>query len=526
MYKMKKHVFITACLFLFMSFIIQAQNKLSIDKVYSTYLRNSGTISEKNQIKGYFFLYQSDKIDRKTDEYTLQILDQNLNKVKEIKFEDSKKITLLEASYNNSSLAFLFKNADQKTLDMKIYDLDGKLKYTYSREYDKRTDDLMKEYDTQHTDEGTNQNVFDVGSEGYVSVLPLRDGKHRTYEVNYFSSEQKKQWTYVPDEDEERFSIAEFLGSTDELIILEVMKKNRKLSGKMTAHLVGININTRKRVFDIEDSEDGEYKFVPTSISPLKDKNEILVMGSYFNKNDNIVKDFSQGLAVYSINKEGKILTKTYNSWSEDFGKYLALNKKGKLDKVGYLYTHKLLQTPDGKLFAITEGYKRQASAGGIALTALLAASGSRSNAVGVTKIVVTDLVIMEFNDKFKVKNATIYDKTNNTVESSAVSDFGSQHAIALVVKMRGGFDYEFTTGDVDNASFTVCYSDWVKSSEYKGKTFNSIRYNGSKFSTDKIELKSKASTMKVFPAKAGSVMIMEYFKKDKRLDFRLEKLS
>ena len=29
-----------------------------------------------------------------------------------------------------------------------------------------------------------------------------------------------------------------------------------------------------------------------------------------------------------------------------------------------------------------------------------------------------------------------------------------------------------------------------------------------------------------VFPAKAGSVMIMEYYKKDKRLDFRLEKLG
>ncbi len=125
-----------------------------------------------------------------------------------------------------------------------------------------------------------------------------------------------------------------------------------------------------------------------------------------------------------------------------------------------------------------------------------------------------------------EVTNATIYDKTNNTVEASTMSDYNSQHEIALMVKMRGGFNYEFTTGDTENSNFTVCYSDWVKSAEYKGKTFNSIRYNGSKFSTDKIELKSKASTMKVFPAKAGSVMIMEYFKKDKRLDFRLEKLG
>ncbi len=65
---------------------VLAQNKLSIDKVYSAYLRSSGTITEKGQIKGYFFLYQSDKIDKHTDEYTLQILDENLNKVSNIKY--------------------------------------------------------------------------------------------------------------------------------------------------------------------------------------------------------------------------------------------------------------------------------------------------------------------------------------------------------------------------------------------------------------------------------------------------------
>src|SRR6185295_19499396 len=155
----------TACLL--MSVLgLQAQNKLSIDKVYSTYLRNSGTIMENNQIKGYFFLYQSDKIDKHTNEYTLQILDQNLNKVKDIKFQDSKNLSLLEASYNGNSLAFLFKNDDTKMIDMKIYDVDGKLKYTYSREYDKRTEDLMKRYETMHTDEGTNQNVFNLGNQG------------------------------------------------------------------------------------------------------------------------------------------------------------------------------------------------------------------------------------------------------------------------------------------------------------------------------------------------------------------------
>jgi hypothetical protein len=512
-----------AAVFGLMSEAIFAQSKLSIDKVYSAYLRNSGTISAKGQIKGYFFLYQSDKIDRHTNEYTLQILDENLNKVRSIKFEDSKKLSLLESSYNGNSLSFLFKNEDEKTLDMKIYDMDGKLKNTYSRGYDKKTDALMKQYETMHTDEGMNKNVFDIGDQGYVSVLPMRDGKQRTYEVDYYSSETKKQWTYVPSDDEEKYAFAEYLGSTDSLIVLEVLKKNHALSGKPSAHLVGINFVTRKKAFDIDNAND-EYKLLPSNIVALPES-KLMIMGSYYDKDQNIGKDFSRGLAVYEVSTSGKVLSKVYNTWAGDFARYLPTNSKGKIDDIGYLYIHKMLKTPDNKLFVVGEGYKRQASAGGIALTALGALGGVHTNA-GVTKIVVTDMVIMQFNDKYKVTGATIYDKTQNTAEATNMSDYNSQHVIANYLKMIGAFDYEFTTGEADNSNFSVCYSDYERSKDYKGQTFNAIRYNGSKFTTDKIPLKSKASTLKVFPAKAGSVMILEYFKKDKRLDFRLEKLG
>lgn len=503
----------------------QAQNKLSVDKVYSTYMRNSGTIIENKKIKGYFFLYISDKIDKRTDEYTLQILDENLNKVRDIKFQDTKKLNLLEASYNASSLAFLFKNEEDKTLDMKVYDIDGTLKYTYSREYDKKTDELMDRYQTMHTDEGTNQNVYDLGEVGYASVLPLRDGTQRTYEVDYYSSREKKQWAYTPDDDEEHYASAEFLGSTDSLVILEVTKKNRALSGKTTAHLVGINFITQKKAFDIDDVND-TYTFVSSGVESMNGTGKIMVFGSYFDKSDNIIKDASKGLAVYIIDSKGKMLLKTYNSWENDFSKYLSTNSKGKIDNVGFLYIHKVIQMPDGKIFAVGEGYKRQISVGGTALKVFGALAGVRSSAVGATKIVTTDMVIMEFNNKYKITNATIYDKTNNTVIASAMSDQNSQHALGIYLKMTGAFDYEFTTGDIENNNFTVCYSDFVRDADYKGQTFNSIRYNGSKFSQDKIELKSKGSSLKVFPAKAGSIMIMEYFKKEKRLDFRLEKLG
>lgn len=373
-----------------------------------------------------------------------------------------------------------------------------------------------------HTDEGMNKNVFDMGEQGYASVMPMRDGKQRTYEVDFYSSVSKKQWTYIPNDDEEKYAFAEYLGSTDSLIILEVMKKNRILSGKVTAHLVGINFITKKKAFDIDNAND-TYTFVPSSVSPME-PGKIMVMGTYFNKDENIGKDYSLGLAMYEINTSGKVLSKAYNTWAGDFARYLPTNSKGKIDDVGYLYIHKLIRTPDNKLFVVGEGYKRQASAGRIAMAVLTA--GRSAGSVGFTKIMITDMVIMEFNNKYKITHAAIYDKTDNEAMGGTVSDYNSQHVLAMYLKSTGAFDYEFTTGDADNSNFSVCYSDWVRTSEYKGQTFNSIRYNGSKFTTDKIQLKTKASIMHVFPAKSGSIMIMEYFRKDKRLDFHLEKLG
>ena len=522
---MKKTLLFCASILISLSALF-AQEKLSIDKVVKTYLRNSGTIMENNQIKGYFLFYQSDKIDKKTNEYTLQILDQNLNKVKEVQFEDSKTVSLLESAYNGKSLSFLFKNSKEKTLEMKIYDLSGNLKYSYVDNYDKRTDYLMSQYETMHTDEGTNQNVFDMGERGFISVLPLRDGNHRTYQVKFYSSDDKKQWSYEPQDDEEKYAMAEYMGSYGNVVILEVLKKARALSGKMTSHLVGINVDAKKKVFELDASND-TWAFVPSTVIPLKERNEMLIMGNYFDKADDVVKDFSKGLALYVLNGDGKVISKTYNSWEKEFSKYLPTNQKGKIDELGYLYIHKMIPTPDGKLFVVGEGYKRQANAAGIALKTLsvLAGGGGRTG-VGVTKIVVTDMVVMEFDKQFKLSGAQMYEKKDNVVEASTISDYNSQHLIALAVKMNGGFDYEFTTGDADNSNFSICYSDYVKDGDYKGQTFNAIHYNGSKFSQDKIELKSKASRMKVFPAKAGSVMIMEYFKKDKRIDLRMEKLG
>jgi hypothetical protein len=427
-----------------------SQGKLSIENVHAAYLRNSGTITENNRIKGYFFLYQSDRIDRQTNEYTLQILDQNVNKVIDIKFEDTKQLSLLEAAYNTSSLAFLFRNNDSKALDLKIYSVEGKLKYTYTRSFDEKSANLIKRNQTLGT-EGGIRHLFDLAEKGYGSVYPVCRGKQISYEVDFYSSQTKSLWTYVPAESEERYTTAKYLGSTDSLIILQVLKKNRETRKKVPPQIVAINFVTGKKEFEI-DSEKEEYVFSPTNVITIKGRGSMLVMGNYYSRQGKYFNSFSTGFAAYEITAKGEALSKKYNSWG---GRNL--------------YMHRVIES-DGKLFAVAEEYKRH-------------------------------VLVAELDNEYNIFHTTVYGKTDNAA-------------------------YQFTAKDADNSDFAVCYSDYVRSAAYKGQTFNSIRYNGEKFVTDRIKLKSKASKMHVLPAKMGSVMIMEYFKKTKKLKLRIEKLG
>lgn len=500
-----------------------AQQKLSINNVYKVTLQNSGTINEDEQIKGYYFFYQSDKIDRKTNEYTLQIVDENLNKLKDIKFTDSKDIVLMESSFNGSAMVFTFYNTDTRTLEYRVFGLDGKQKFVYTKELDKATARWMGQQMAKEGDEGENKNVFNVNGRGFIAITPVKEDKNYTYEINFYGSDKRKIWNFNPVETG-KFTEAQFLGTNDSIAIVEVLSKNSRTSKEMESTLVGVNLETGRKAFEVR-TQDGGKGLYPMNISTLNGSNaEFLLIGPYYAAGEK-VGDKTDGLGVWLMNNQGKLLKSKYVSWTKDMAKYLNVDKNGKVEDMGFVYIHKLLQTEDGKIFAIGEGYKKAADGVGIAMT-LLAAAGGGGYYGGVTKLVITNMLLLELTPTFELKSAKVYEKNKNDFGINANTDFVSPHTLASLAKWSGGFDYNFTQTDKSHATFMSAYTDYVRGKDYKGLTFNAISYYDGKISTDKINLNTKATSMAVLPAKPGSVMLIEYFKKDKKLDLRLEKIN
>ena len=515
---MKKLVF-AAGIFLLLTTGIHAQTH-SIENVRKTSVRAPDAIKEGTDVKGYYFFYISDKIDKNTNEYTLRILDNNLKVLKDIKFQDSKYVRILESSFNGTDLIFLFYNEDAKTFEYQVYGADGKKKpFTYSRELTKKEKRYLEmSYLAINDEEQTYKGLYPIEGKGFISNMPSREDKDYTFQIDYFSTEKRKQWTYIPTEGAKKF-FGDYLGYFNGVVYIEVLKFSGMMDQKPESSIVGLNLETGKQVFEI--STDAKYRFYPASMSLLND-GKAYIYGEYFDVNGNIAKDKSLGFAFWGIDEKGKILSEKYNSWDLELGKYMNVSSKGKIEDFGYMFMHNMLQTSDGNIYAIGEGYKKVASALGI-VTKMM----NQNSGLSTIKIKVTDMILIKFDKNFAVKEAKIYEKNSNSVELQSGSEFASAPLLGKMVKYTyGEFDYSYTQSNKDFSSFTVCYRDYVRGKDYKGSTFNSISYNDGKISTDMIKTKSDATWSWVLPGKQGQVLVVDYYKKDKRMDAHLEKLN
>ena len=492
---------------------------MSIENVHKMALRNSDAIKEGTDVKGYYFFYVSDKIDKKTNEYTLRILDNTLKVLKDIKFQDSKHVTVLESSFNGSDLIFLFYDEDAKTFEYQVYGADGKKKFVYTRELTKKEKRYLEQsYLLINDDENTYKGLYPVEGQGFISNMPSREDKDYTFQIDFFSTEKQRQWSFTPTIGAKKFE-GDYLGTFNGVVYLEVLKFSSRMDQNPESSIIGLSLETGKQLFD--KPTDGKYRFYPASMSVMNN-GKAYIYGEYFNPNANIAKDKSLGFAFWNIDDKGNIPSEKYCSWDLELGKFLNVNSKGKIEDFGFMYVHNILQTADGSIFAVGEGYKKVASALGIAAMML-----TRNSNISTIKIKVTDMMLIKFDKDFNVKEAKIYDKNPNSVELQSGYEFVSTPYIGKMVKYYyGDFDYAYTQTNKDVTSFTVCYSDYVRGKDYKGGTFNSISYNDGKITTDRINTKSDATRAYVLPAKQGQVLILEYYKKAKRLDAHFEKLN
>jgi hypothetical protein len=526
---MKTKIILTAVFALIM-LQLSAQNftKTGIAKIR---LKNSGSIVQDNQVKGYYFFYNLEKKDKKNNNYMLSVYDENLREINSINIVKPVNYALVDGAFNGDYFAFMFYDVKKKTAEFVSYDKTLKQAGTSSR--------LIKNVSLATTfanmargADATQPYLEPVSGKGFF-YYGMKDVNKLVYEVEFYDNMMRKVWSEKASDKGPNVQLASEAFQSREFIGTLIVKKKTLQSKDVDVELLVQKIDNGQVQFRAPMAT-SKYSVSFSDVYYDSVKSNFVVFGEYYDKDDKELKAQSLGFIYLTLDMNGKIVGEKVNSWATEISRVTPMNEKGKVEGSNTnILIHDIIRTNDGQIFVIGEQYKKVASGGGIALQALSIAAGAAtgtyagSNA-STSQLNVYNMVIFQFNADYTINKMHIFEKDKNEVLLPAGATYTSSKLLSYYAKAIGGFDYSFSQLSSDRSTFSVSYINYDRQKGEKAKNvLGSVVYTPEKvFSVDKLALNRKSTEYFVYKAKEGYVLITEYFKKEKKIETRLEKIN
>jgi hypothetical protein len=504
---------------------LSAQN-LSKTGVVKMNIRSTGPIIQNEQIKGYYLFYLVEKQDKKNYNYLLSIYDENLREINSVNIVRPKTFVLVEGAFNGEVFGFLFYDTREKSAEMIAYD--RTLKQTGAMKKVVNNKFLLTSFNGIAVGQEASQAfLVPVSNKGFM-YYGLKAGSKAHYEIEFLDNSMKSVWSEkVNDKTKNAVEMANEAFQSDNYVGTLIISKKSMASRDTDAELEVHETLTGRALFRVPMATD-KYSVSFSDIYFDSDKNNFTVFGEYFDIKDKELKAQSLGFITLTYDMGGKISNVKTNSWVNEISKAAPVNERGKFDgnNTSILF-HNIVRTNDGKIFVVGEQYKKAASALGIMSNVLGGYTGGAGAASNV-QLNVYNMVIFEFNPDYSLKKVHVFEKDKNVLQLPAGAGSMSPRLLSYYAKAVGGFDYSFTQSSSDKTTFYVSYVNYDREKGEKGKNvLGTIVYTPEKvFTVDKLPMNRKSTLYFVYRAKEGYVMITEYFKKEKRLDTRLEKVN
>lgn len=494
-----------------------AQTKV-LENLVNFKIRNAGAMMDQNNdVDGYYFFYEVDKINKKEREYAISLLDKNLNNVATKKIVEPKRSVLTSSAFNNQATAFFIFDSKNLTYKLIGYDtkanrlkekviaLDPKMPMSQKAIY---KGNLMADP------------LLPIDNLGFVINLPVFEKRFSGYELTFYPTNGGDEWTYKSENIEKHHHRAIPVATNDKYLV--IIDAYHKKPSKINYDTMVFDVNTGEKLFTIPFDLQSP-KLITNSF--ISDTGNIVLLGQYYEPEAKIVKAESLGLFSEIYDSHGKLISENKMSWTDDINKLLPVKKGSKIKNIGYIYFHDIIKTQKGDYYAIGEQFKKTASAGGIVSGIALAALGGGVQASGYTQLTIDDSYIFKFDENFNLQGIDVFDKGKSRIQN--LYDFGSPQLNAFQIKALGGFDYIYSQIDKANDRFYANFIDYDRMEGESSKPyFKTIIYDEGELSEDKIALKNRTKNFRVLPGKLGYILLLEYDRKNKEASMHLEKLN
>lgn len=507
-------------LLLMVSNYLSAQT-LTFSDVNKVTKRSNGAIISGKEIKGYYTLLHLDKLDKGTSLFKLIITDENYTKLSEKTFKEDRQMYIADAAFNGENLCIKFVIPDKKgdTQVLRIYNTKGEEVSSKTYPYDIGATYLL--YNMSNDDELETFEVHAIPGVGFLnfSAILTKGGMYKRAGVEMQMIPLQggyANWTYTSPE--KTIENPTFLGANKEVAFLSVKRFASNLDKNGEYSIMAIDLKTGKARFD-KEFKDERYKLDVVTIEPVSDKESIL-FGSIIEEEKADKRSKSIGMYIARIDNDGNILNKSVNLWTDVAREFKPVDEKGKPMDIGSVFIHKVVTTSDGRMYAIGERYYKAVSALGVASNILAMAGGNAGSGQSVMKIVIAEMVIMEIGSDLKPKKIDFVDKGKENFELPAYAGTLGTTALGYYVDYFGAFDTYFVQERNDKEGFTASYYN----RENKIRYVNTISVYDGQMIKDQIEINQTAFRTYIMPAKPGYISMLQYFRKEKKLEYKLVK--
>ncbi|MBL7828852.1 MAG: hypothetical protein JNJ57_19615 [Saprospiraceae bacterium] len=500
---------------------LSAQN-YSIDGVKFFSAEGIKPIMNGKEVGGYIIFYRRDKASEKNDNYGLELLDEKLNKVSTIKVTMPRNLFLLQSVFNGEALGLMFYNPEKKNYIYKSYSK------TLTELGSKSTEKPNKwELATLNQMLGgdTDEAFYFFGIRPVEGKGFVRTGYGKSsdqFKLYFYDNTFKQVWAYETPKDAKGFENFFLSDINTQYISGTTWRRKTLLSKKFEYYLTVFDAATGKKLVDVSAENKGQQLSITSTILQ-PGSNEILLQGEYYNEDDKPGVHKSKGFYIKTFDiTTAKETSERLYAWDKEIAKMFDAKGKESIEDKFLNYPHVLIKTNGGKYYMVFEQFKKAADAGGIAMRAL-------GGGTGVAKAKIGNLWVLEMDNAFKPLNIKYFEKDGSDVSLPAGVDMMGAGFVGYFTKWVGGFDYQFLQQSNDALTFNVSYLYRDKEKGEKTQTVagNVFLTSDGALNFDKVNLTPKSGTkINLFPAKGQALMVTEYNKKAKTVDFKLVKLN
>ncbi|MEL6635939.1 MAG: DUF6770 family protein [Bacteroidota bacterium] len=486
---------------------LRAQSK-AFDGVLKVQLRNVGAITQDDQVTGYYMFYKTDRGKKGMANFELKVIDPELNVVMTKRMTRDYSFSLAQAVSNGEAILFKFWDSKNKKLQFKAYNFQGESVLSRSVGFKDRNEMAMygREVGSFNT-----YGTAAIPGYGFLEYLPKKYDK-MSYKVKYFPlDEEEKGWTLKGSTKEVESAL--YLCHIDTILINVVNSRPKLLGAKDTRFILeGISLRSGERLFSTDLMAEGyNVRIINGVLAP--DGENILLYGLYHDEGTKVTTK-SEGLTKIVLNRKGEVLRDYRLSWEEDFQ---IDNAEEESEDYGNIFFHQFVAGPAGETYLIGEQYGMNAG-----LTALSMVTNSR----GGSAYKVKDMLIFEMDKDFKLQRAEVVEKSQNSYLAGKLP-IGNSTQIGMMMDYYGWFDFTFLQHLSTPGDFTIGYVNFEKKKGAKNELiFGGVTHTGEAYSYDKVSLSTKGKDVSVLRAKPGYVCLVEYTRKTKSLNWRLEKIN